>query len=167
VNGVLFNGPEILKGKSRKELDAIAQDIRNEIIDKTASYGGHLSSNLGVVELTMALHRAFDFKQDKLLFDVSHQAYAHKLLTGRSLNGLRTKNGVSGFLKRDESIYDHFEAGHAATSLSTAYGMAISRDLNKEKHHIVAIIGDGSIPNGMAFEALNSMVTISIKLLLF
>ncbi|HOJ45419.1 MAG TPA: 1-deoxy-D-xylulose-5-phosphate synthase [Bacilli bacterium] len=149
--------PECLIDKNPKQLQEIAKAIRIEIIDKTASYGGHLSSNLGVVELTIALHKAFDFKVDKLLFDVSHQAYAHKILTGRKLEGLRTKHGISGYLKREESSYDHFEAGHASTSLSTAYGMAIARDLNKEKHHLVAVIGDGSIANGMAFEAMNSI----------
>lgn len=152
-----IKNPDFLKGKSKKELAEIAQLLRNEIIDKTAAFGGHLSSNLGVVELTMALYRAFDFKVDRLLFDVSHQAYAHKLLTGRTLEGLRTKNGTSGYLKREESIYDHFEAGHSSTSLSTAYGMAIARDLNKDAYHIVSVIGDGSIANGMAFEAMNSI----------
>ncbi len=166
VNISDIKSPELLKGKSNLELQEVAKSIREEIISKTSIFGGHLSSNLGVIELTIALHKAFDFKTDRLLFDVSHQAYAHKILTGRSLEGLRTKTGVSGFLKREESMYDHFEAGHAATSLSTAYGMAIARDLNKEKRDIVAVIGDGSIANGMAFEALNSIGHSKRKLII-
>jgi 1-deoxy-D-xylulose-5-phosphate synthase len=152
-----ITSPDILKNKKQGELCQIAESIRQEIIKQTSIYGGHLSSNLGVVELTMSLHRKFDFNVDRILFDVSHQTYTHKILTGRTLHGLRTTTGISGFSKRQESSLDHFEAGHAGTSLSTAYGMAIARDLNKQKHHIVAVIGDASIANGMSFEALNAI----------
>ena len=130
--------------------------IRQEIIDKTSINGGHIASNLGVVELTIALHRVFDFSKDKLLLYVGHQCYTHKILTGRSLEHLRKKDGVSGFEKRHESIYDCFEAGHSSTSLSSAYGMAVVRDNEKANYDVVAVIGDGALTSGLAFEGLNN-----------
>lgn len=144
-----------LKYFSIHQLEALSEVIRQELIEATSTYGGHLSSNLGVVELTIAIHRSFSLPQDRLLFDVGHQAYVHKLLTGRSLSGLRTANGTSGYQKFDESPFDQFEAGHSSTSLSAAEGMAIARDLNHEYYEVIAFIGDASISNGMAFEALN------------
>lgn len=160
-----FSNPKFVKGLNEKELASLADKIRDEVIFATSVFGGHLSSNLGVVEATIALHRAFDFPKDKLLFDVGHQTYAHKILTGRSLDLLRTKNGVSGFQKRAESVYDQFEAGHSSTSLSAALGMAIARDLNKENYEIIAFIGDASISNGEAFEALNHIGQLNHKVI--
>ncbi len=149
--------PEFLKELNYRSLDLLSEKIRREIIDKTSKYGGHLSSNLGVVEITIALHRMFNFKHDKLIFDVGHQSYTHKILTGRSLEYLRNRNGVSGFQKICESYYDCFEAGHSSTSLSAAQGFALNRDARGEKYDVVAVIGDGSIVNGLAFEALNNI----------
>lgn len=149
--------PKFLKDLSVEELELLCADIRNEIIDKTSINGGHVSSNLGVVELTVALHSVFDFSKDKLLLDVGHQSYTHKILTGRSLENLRKRNGVSGFEKRSESIYDCFEAGHSSTSLSAAYGMAVVRDEQKENYDVVALIGDGALTSGLAFEGLNNI----------
>ena len=152
-----IKGPEFLKELNYRSLDLLSEKIRREIIDKTSKYGGHLSSNLGVVEITIALHRMFNFKHDKLIFDVGHQSYTHKTLTGRSLEYLRNRNGVSGFQKICESYYDCFEAGHSSTSLSAAQGFALNRDARGEKYDVVAVIGDGSIVNGLAFEALNNI----------
>jgi 1-deoxy-D-xylulose-5-phosphate synthase len=152
-----FSDPHFVASLTDKEKTLLAKTIREEIIKDVAKNGGHLSSNLGVVELTIALNDAFDFNTDKLVFDIGHQAYAYKILTGRSLENLRKKDGISGFQKRSESPYDHFEAGHSSTSLSAAQGMAISRDLNGEHYDVVALIGDGSISNGVALEALNDI----------
>lgn len=152
-----IENPSFLKTLSNKELEVLAEDIRNEIIRATAKNGGHLSSNLGVVELTIALHRSFDFSKDKLIFDVGHQCYTHKILTGRSLENLRKKDGTSGFQKRCESIYDCYEAGHSSTSISAADGFAIARDLRNEKYEVVPVIGDSSIVSGLAFEGLNNL----------
>lgn len=146
-----------LKSYKIKDLENLSKNIREEIIDKTKLNGGHLSSNLGVVELTIALHKHYNFPEDKLLFDVGHQCYAHKILTGRSLNNLRKENGISGFPKKSESIYDCFEGGHSSNSISNALGMAISRDLEGENYNIITLIGDASISNGLAFEALNDV----------
>ena len=155
-----------IKEITLNELTNTASCIREELVEAVSIHGGHLSSNLGVVEITLALHRIFDFPKDKLLFDVGHQSYVHKLLSGRSLSTLRTKNGISGFQKRDESEYDCFEAGHSSTSLSAALGMAISRDLNNEDYHIIAFIGDGSIVSGPSFEALNNLAHIGHKVII-
>lgn len=149
--------PYHVKSMSLQDCIELASSLRSQILQVTAENGGHLSSNLGVIEMTIALHRNFDFPQDKLLFDVGHQCYAHKLLSGRSLETLRKKDGISGFQKRTESPYDCFEAGHSSTSLSAALGMAYARDLNQEKYHIIAFIGDASIVSGEAFEALNAI----------
>ena len=147
--------PSVVKGLKRESLALLCQDIRQEIIRATSEYGGHLSSNLGVVELTVALHRNFDFPKDKLILDVSHQSYTHKILTGRSLENLNSKDGVSGFMRMDESEYDCYESGHSSTSLSAAEGFAVARDIKKEDYYIVPVIGDGSLVNGLSFEALN------------
>ncbi|MBV1709798.1 MAG: 1-deoxy-D-xylulose-5-phosphate synthase, partial [Erysipelothrix sp.] len=149
--------PDFLKNLSIRQCTELANEIRAFLIDSVSKTGGHLSSNLGVVELTIALHKVFDSPQDKLIFDVGHQSYVHKILTGRAdrFSTLRQYEGLSGFNKRSESEHDVWEAGHSSTSLSAALGMAVVRDLNHQNHHIVALIGDGSIINGMAFEALN------------
>lgn len=154
-----IKNPQFLKKLSENELISLASDIRHFLITSIAKTGGHLSSNLGVVELTIALHYVFNAPKDKLLFDVGHQAYTHKILTGRGscFNTLRTYKGLSGFQKRNESIYDCFEAGHSSTSLSAALGMAVARDLNGEHYEVIPIIGDAAISSGMALEALNEI----------
>jgi 1-deoxy-D-xylulose-5-phosphate synthase len=149
--------PSVVKRLGYRSLALLCHDIRKEIIEETSTYGGHLASNLGVVELTVALYRCFDFPKDKLIFDVGHQCYTHKILTGRSLDHLRQKGGPSGFERRSESVYDCYEAGHSGTSLSAAEGFAIARDLRKEDYNIVALVGDASIVNGLSFEALNNL----------
>lgn len=154
-----------LKKLSNKELENFSSAIRQYIIESCAKNGGHLSSNLGVVELTVALHKAFDFEKDKLIFDVGHQSYTHKVLTGRSLDNLRKENGVDGFQKRSESKYDNYEAGHSSTSLSAAMGMALKRDLDEEDYNVISVIGDSSLTNGMVFEALNNMNNFDHKII--
>ncbi|MFH1031512.1 MAG: 1-deoxy-D-xylulose-5-phosphate synthase [Chloroflexota bacterium] len=152
-----LNSPADLKLLSPPELEQLASEIREELVATVSANGGHLASNLGVVELTIALHRAFNSPRDKIIWDVGHQAYTHKLLTGRKnrFNTLRQYEGLSGFTTRDESEHDAFGAGHASTSVSAALGMAIARDLNQDDYQVVAVIGDGAITGGMAFEALN------------
>ncbi len=149
--------PNIVKTLSYKQLEALCYDIRREIVLKTSIYGGHLSSNLGVVELTVALYRSFNFPTDKLIFDVGHQCYTHKILTGRSLDHLNEKGFVTGFENRKESNYDVYEAGHSSTSLSAIEGFAIARDLSCQNYNVVGVIGDASLVNGLAFEALNDI----------
>jgi 1-deoxy-D-xylulose-5-phosphate synthase len=143
------NGPEDLKNLSLEELLLLAEEIRSEIIRVTAQNGGHLASSLGAVELILALHRVFQSPKDKILFDVGHQAYAHKLVTGRKdrFHTLRQEGGISGFTKVSESPHDAITVGHASTSLANALGMALARDLRGEDHHVVAVIGDGG-PDG-------------------
>jgi 1-deoxy-D-xylulose-5-phosphate synthase len=152
-----IDSPADLKGLSPEALEELAAELRQEIITTVTTTGGHLASNLGVVELTIALHRVFDSPKDKIVWDVGHQSYVHKLLTGRrqNFNSLRQYGGLSGFTCRDESEHDPFGAGHASTSISAALGMVIARDLAGEDYHVVAVIGDGAITAGMAFEALN------------
>ena len=152
-----IQNPEFLKDLNYKELDLLSDDIRKYIIDITSKNGGHLSSNLGTVETTISLCRNFDFTKDKIVFDVGHQSYTYKILTGRKLDTLRKKDGISGFQKMSESPYDHFEAGHSSTSISVATGLAYARDLKKEKYDVIAFIGDSSIQNGLAFEGLNAL----------
>ena len=161
-----IENPEFLKDLSYQELDVLSEDIRQYIIDITSKNGGHLSANLGTVESTISLCRNFDFRKDKLIFDVGHQCYTYKLLTGRDLTTLRKKGGVSGFQKRSESPYDCFEAGHSSTSISAAAGMAVARELSKEKYHIIAYIGDSAIQNGLAFEALNNLAQSHQKVII-
>ncbi len=149
--------PAELKHLSPAELTRLAGEIRDEIIATVSENGGHLASSLGVVELSIALHRVFSAPEDKILWDVGHQAYAHKLLTGRleQFSTLRQLHGISGFPKRKESVYDCFDVGHASTSISAALGMAAARDTLGGKEKIVAVIGDGSLTGGLAFEGLN------------
>ncbi len=152
-----INFPKDLKKLNINELNELAEDIRKEIISVTLQNGGHLASNLGTVELTVALHYVFDMPTDKIVFDVGHQAYTHKILTGRknSFDTLRKKGGVSGFPTHRESEYDVFDAGHSSTSISAALGLARARDNKNENYHVVALIGDGAIGGGIALEALN------------
>ncbi|HEX7119697.1 MAG TPA: 1-deoxy-D-xylulose-5-phosphate synthase [Longimicrobiales bacterium] len=153
-----INTPEDLRGLSRAELAELAQDVRERMVDVISRVGGHFAPGLGVVELTIALHYAFDTPRDKLIWDVGHQGYPHKILTGRNdrFPTIKQKGGISGFLKRDESEYDVFGAGHAATSISAALGIATARDLNREDYDVVAVIGDGAMTCGLAYEALNN-----------
>jgi len=153
-----IKSPADLKKQSIKELEELAQDIRDQIVMVTSKNGGHLSPSLGVVELTIALHKVFDFSKDKIVWDVGHQSYAHKLLTGRleRFHTLRQENGISGFPRMTESRYDHFNTGHAGTSISAALGFASARDLKGESNDVVAFIGDGAMTAGLAFEGLNN-----------
>lgn len=151
------NSPADIKNMNEKELQLLAEEIRQFLIENISVTGGHFGPNLGVVELTLALHKVFDSPQDKLIWDVGHQAYVHKILTGRKalFPTLRKFKGLSGFPKRKESEHDMFDTGHSSTSISAAAGYAIARDLKQEKHHVVAIIGDGAMTGGMSFEAMN------------
>lgn len=151
--------PKFLKNLSTNQLNELAKDIRSFILKTVSKTGGHLSSNLGVVELTIALHYCFNAPKDKLLFDVGHQCYTHKILTGRAekMETMRSFGGISGFQKRVESEYDCYEAGHSSTSLPIALGMATARDLNKENYNVIPVIGDGSLSNGLSLEALNQI----------
>ncbi|MFH0775090.1 MAG: 1-deoxy-D-xylulose-5-phosphate synthase [bacterium] len=152
-----INQPSDLANLSLLELKSLSGEIREKLITTVSVTGGHLASSLGVVELTIALHKVFKSPKDKLIWDVGHQSYAHKLLTGRQdkFHTLRQLGGLSGFPKKEESVYDAFDTGHASTSISVALGMAIARDLKKEDHKVIAVIGDGAISSGMSFEALN------------
>lgn len=149
--------PSFLKGLSNKELEDLGQDIREFLIEKLSGTGGHIGPNLGVVELTIALHKCFDSPKDKIIWDVGHQSYVHKILTGRAcqFDTLRQYKGLCGFPKMIESEHDVWETGHSSTSLSAAMGMAIARDLKKENSHVIPVIGDGALTGGMALEALN------------
>ena len=151
------NSPADLKGLTSSELSKLAEEIREEIISTVSNCGGHLAANLGVVELTIALHSILDSPRDKIIWDVGHQTYAHKLLTGRrdQFASLRQYGGLSGFPRRSESPHDIFGAGHSSTSISAALGLAEARDLAGEDYHVVAVIGDGALGAGLAFEALN------------
>ncbi len=156
-----------LKSLSYKELYELSDDLRNYIIDVVSKNGGHLSSNLGSVELTIALHRVFNSPKDKIIWDVGHQCYAHKILTGRKedFKTVRTYKGISGFPKRSESEHDIFETGHSSTSISAALGLAKTRDLKGEDYSVVAVIGDGSMGAGMAYEALNNAASLKTNLI--
>ncbi len=150
--------PENIRGLSRSDLHLLVQECRDRHVDVVSETGGHFGASLGVTELTVALHYVFDTPKDKLIWDTGHQAYIHKILTGRNedLHTIRKKNGLSPFLQREESIYDHFGAGHAATSISAALGTAIARDLKGKDFGVVAVIGDGAMGCGLAYEALNN-----------
>ena len=162
-----INSPADLKSLNVAELNGLAAEIRTLIINTVARTGGHLASGLGAVELTLALVAVFSDPKDKLVWDVGHQSYAYKIITGRreKFAGLRTLNGISGFPKRSESPWDAFGVGHASTSVSAALGMALARDLNGEKYQVTAVIGDGAFTGGEAFEALNNAGQIGTKLL--
>lgn len=152
-----ISGPEDIKRLDQRSLEVLAKEIRSVIVETVAKNGGHLGSNLGVVELTIALHMCFSSPRDKIVWDVGHQTYTHKLLTGRyrDFGSLRQRGGISGYPDPKESPYDAFIAGHASTAISASLGMACARDLKGESHHIVAVIGDGSLTGGMSFEAMN------------
>lgn len=149
--------PSFLKKMSIEQLEELSEEIRNFLITSLSASGGHIGPNLGVVELTIALHKEFDSPKDKFLWDVGHQSYVHKLLTGRGkeFETLRQYKGLCGFPKRSESEHDVWETGHSSTSLSGAMGMAAARDIKGSKEYIIPIIGDGALTGGMALEALN------------
>lgn len=154
-----INDPADVKKLSKVELDVLAEEIREFLIESVSKTGGHLASNLGVVELTLSLFMNLDLEKDKIVWDVGHQAYVHKILTGRKseFKNLRKFGGMSGFPKRSESKYDAFDTGHSSTSISVALGMARARDIKGDNNHIVAVIGDGALTGGMALEALNDV----------
>ena len=162
-----IHSPEDVKRLDRKELQELCVQLRDKIIKTVAQNGGHLASNLGTVELTVALHRAFDMEKDKLVWDVGHQCYTHKLLTGREgqFATLRQFGGMAGFPRREESSYDHFDVGHASTAISAAAGLARARDLMGEKHHVVAVVGDGALTGGMCYEALNDAGSSNLRMI--
>lgn len=157
-----INKPNDIKKIAPEEYDTLAKEIRRFLVETTSKKGGHLASNLGVVELTMALHLCFDFPKDKVIWDVGHQAYTHKLLSGRKdkFGTLREHGGLSGFPKRSESDFDVFDTGHSTTSVSAGMGLAAARNLKNEKEYIISVIGDGSLTGGMAYEALNNISAI-------
>ena len=153
-----IHSPDDIKKYSQKQLKELASEIRRTIIEVVGKNGGHLASNLGVVELTIALHRVFESPKDAIIWDVSHQCYAHKLLTGRysQFSTLRTAEGLSGFTKKEESPHDYFDNGHSSTSISSALGLLVARDIQKQDGKVIAVIGDGALTGGMAFEALSN-----------
>lgn len=159
--------PADLRALPRAELQPLADELRKELIEDVASTGGHLGSNLGVVELAVALHYVFDTPTDKLVWDVGHQAYPHKVLTGRRdrMRTLRQGGGLSGFTKRSESEYDPFGAGHSSTSISASLGFAVARDMKGQTHNVVCVIGDGSMSAGMAYEAMNNAGAMDARLI--
>ncbi|MDE3230041.1 MAG: PLP-dependent transferase, partial [Chloroflexota bacterium] len=163
-----IDSPDQLKQLTPTEIDQVAEEIRQEIIEAVSLRGGHLAPNLGAVELTLALHIAFNAPRDLLVWDIGHQAYPHKLVTGRrkDFRSLKTLGGISGYLRRDESEYDTFGASHASTSISAALGMAVARDLKGEKVNVVAIIGDGALTGGMALEAINHAGALRKRLII-
>ena len=162
-----ITSPKAIKNMSETELQTLAQEIREKIIRTVALNGGHLASNMGAVELTIALHRALDCPKDKLVFDVGHQCYTQKILTGRidRFSTLRKTDGICGFPRRDESPYDAFDTGHASTAISAALGMARARDMKGEKWHVAAVVGDGAMTGGMCYEALNDAGSSQIPMM--
>src|SRR5881394_1228191 len=162
-----INSPEDLRRLRLDELQGVADEVRQYILETMSRVGGHTGASLGAIELAVALHYAFNTPRDRLVWDVGHQAYAHKILTGRRelLPTVKQYGGLSGFLRRDESEYDTFGAGHASTSLSAALGMAIARDRKNEDHHVVALIGDASLAGGMAMEAVNQAGHLKTRLI--
>jgi 1-deoxy-D-xylulose-5-phosphate synthase len=164
-----IQGPDDLKQLERRDLDTLAAEIRTRIIEVTARNGGHIGPNLGVVELTIGLHRVFSSPRDRFVFDVSHQGYVHKLLTGRqgaAFDRIRRGGGLSGFLRQSESPHDCYGAGHAGTALSAALGMAAARDRLGQDHHVVAILGDAAFTCGITIEALNNVAASTQRLIL-
>lgn len=153
-----IKSPEDLKGLSSEQLKRLCSEIRSRIIKTVSLNGGHLASNLGVVELTVALHRVFSSEKDRIVWDVGHQSYTHKMLTGRNdrISTIRTKDGLSGFPNRQESPYDPFTCGHSSTSISSALGLAKAKELKGEDGFVVAVIGDGALTGGLAYEGLNN-----------
>ena len=165
--------PSDLRNFSTDQLKQVADELRAETVDAVSTTGGHLGASLGVVELTVALHAVFSTPTDRVIWDVGHQAYPHKILTGRRdrIRSLRTEGGLSGFTKRSESEYDPFGAAHSSTSISAGLGMAVARDLKREEdpaspdRHVIAVIGDGAMSAGMAYEAMNNAGALHSRLI--
>src|SRR3989440_3730655 len=159
--------PQDLRRLKVEQIRQVADELRQETIAAVSVTGGHLGAGLGVVELTVALHRIFDTPRDRLVWDVGHQAYPHKILTGRRdrIRTLRQGGGLSGFTKRAESEYDAFGAAHSSTSISAALGMAVARDLDGKGHNVIAVIGDGAMSAGMAYEAMNNAGAMNSRLI--
>ena len=162
------NSPEDIKKLNTKEMEELAEEIRQFLIESISKTGGHLASNLGVVELTLALHKVFDSPKDKLIWDVGHQSYVHKIITGRKddFKTLRQLDGLSGFPKENESEHDIFDTGHSSTSISVGLGIACARDIKREDFNVVSVIGDGSITGGMALEAINHLGYLNKKMII-
>src|SRR3977135_954381 len=162
-----LNIPADLRHLDEKQLRQVADELRQETIDAVSITGGHLGAGLGVVELTVALHYLFDTPRDRIVWDVGHQAYPHKILTGRRdrIRTLRMGNGLSGFTKRAESEYDPFGPAHSSPSISSALGMAVARDLSGKKNNVIAVIGDGALTAGMAYEAMNNAGAMHSRLI--
>ena len=160
------NFPSDIKNLKSSELIALSKELREELIETVSFTGGHLGAGLGVVELTVALHHVFDTPNDKIVWDVGHQSYPHKILTGRKkrIKTLRQGNGLSGFTKRSESEYDPFGAAHSSTSISSAFGIAEANKLANKSSNVIAVIGDGAISAGMAYEAMNNAGTSKTKM---
>ena len=158
--------PQDVRNLDRKGLTQVAQEIREQIIEVVSSLGGHFGGNLGVVELTLAIHYTFNTPRDQFILDTGHQSYPHKLITGRRdrFHTIRQHNGISGFCKREESEYDVFNAGHASTAISAALGVAVARDFRKEDYRVIAVIGDGALSGGLALEGLNQAGHLKRKL---
>jgi 1-deoxy-D-xylulose-5-phosphate synthase len=154
----MVDKPQDLRHIKKELLPVLAKEIRQKILDVTSQTGGHLGAGLGTVELAIALHYCFDSPKDKMVWDTGHQAYPHKLLTGRrdQFHTIRQFGGLSGFLVRSESEHDHFGAGHASTAISAALGFAVARDVQKQDHKVVAVVNDGSLTGGMSFEAMQN-----------
>ena len=159
--------PADLRKLKTSQLRQFADELRHELIDAVSVTGGHLGAGLGVVELTVALHYVFNTPEDKIVWDVGHQAYPHKILTGRRerIRTLRQGGGLSGFTKRSESPYDPFGTAHSSTSISSSLGMAVARDLDGRKNHCIAVIGDGAMSAGMAYEAMNNAGAMDSRLI--
>src|SRR6187399_1986059 len=162
-----LNGPDDLRRLPEASLRQVANELRTETINAVAVTGGHLGAGLGVVELTVALHYVFDTPRDRLVWDVGHQAYPHKILTGRRerIRTLRQGGGLSGFTRRAESEFDPFGAAHSSTSISAALGMAVARDLSGRRNNVIAVIGDGAMSAGMAYEAMNNAGAMNSRLI--
>ena len=160
--------PEDIKSMDENSLELLSTGIRAFLIDTISKTGGHLASNLGVVEISVGLHKIFDFPKDKLIWDVGHQSYIHKILTGRAdqFSTLRQNDGMSGFPKRSESKYDVYDTGHSSTSISAAMGLAVARDLKKSDEEVIAVIGDGAMTGGPSFEALNNLGSLGLKVII-
>ena len=162
-----INFPADLRKFKKDDLRQISDELRDELIDVVSETGGHLGAGLGVVELTVALHYVFDTPKDKLVWDVSHQCYPHKIITGRrdKIKTLRKGGGLSGFTKRTESEYDPFGAAHSSTSISSTLGMAVAKKLSNNNNNVIAVIGDGAMSAGMAYEAMNNAGALKSKLI--
>ena len=162
-----INYPADLRKFEKKDLKQISEELRSELVDVVSETGGHLGAGLGVIELTVALHYVFNTPKDKLVWDVSHQCYPHKIITGRKneIRTLRKGGGLSGFTKRDESEYDPFGAAHSSTSISSTLGISVAKKLSNDKNNVIAVIGDGAMSAGMAYEAMNNAGALKSKLI--